>query len=731
MRKRDANTIENDGLLFPAVAEKKPARTRKASPAAAVAASQDAKRTAYERHRDRMGDVQREQSKSGRDIGPLPPVRDPARRAKATASLRAFAETYFPERFHLDWSGDHLKIIERMERVIRDGGLYAMACPRGFGKTTIVEVAVIFAMVLGLRSYIVIIGSDEGAAEEILESIKTELENNDLLAEDFPEVCHPIRKLEMINQRAKAQILDGVPTRMQWKERLIVLPTVRNSAASGCRIQVAGLEGRIRGMKFTRSDGRVARPDLVIPDDPQTDESANSPTQTEKRERLVAGAVLGLAGPGKKIAGFLPCTVIRRDDLADRVLDRKRHPAWQGERMKMVYRWPESEQATKLWARYFELRRESVAQGGKGEEANKLYAANRAAMDDGAIVAWEANRLDDEISGLQHAMNIRCDRGERAFFAEYQNEPLPDQEAPTNELKAEDVLGKLNGLRRAEIPLEASTLTAFIDVQGKLLVWTAVAWEDNFTGYVVDYGTFPDQKSTEWTRDPKYPLSRAFPKAGEEAQLVQGLGALCKSLLSREFARADGSTMRVQRCLVDASGSRSEIVKPFCRSSEWGNVLMPSHGRYVGPTQRQFSEYVKKRGEKVGLRWRIPVGTGKSGVRHVLFDSNWWKSFVHARFRTELGDPGAISLWGRTPDVHSMFAQHMLAERPTIQESRGVAVEVWNELPGRENDLFDCMVGAAVAASMLGVRAPGLEEATVRRGRRRVTIEELRARAAS
>ncbi len=727
MRKR--TKTEAEPLLIPAVAEKRSPRTRKASSAAAV--RDQHKADAYSRHRDRMGEAQREQSKAARDIGPLPQVRNPERRAKATKSLKAFCETYFPERFHLEWSADHLKVLERMEAVIRVGGLFAMACPRGFGKTTVVEVAVLLAMVLGLRSYIVIIGSDEGAAEEILESIKTEIENNDLLAEDFPEVCYPVRRLEMINQRAKGQTLDGEHTRMIWKEKLIVLPTVRGSLASGCRVQVAGLEGRIRGMKFTRSDGKVVRPDLVIPDDPQTDESANSPTQTEKRERLISGAVLGLAGPGKKIAGFMPCTVIRRDDLADRILDRKRHPSWQGERMQMVYRWPSSEEAKKLWEQYTTLRRESIGQGGKGEEANRLYVKNRKVMDDGALVAWEANRLDDEISGLQHAMNIRCDRGDRAFFAEFQNEPLPDQDTPTDELKADAILSKLNGMRRAEIPLEASTLTSFIDVQGKMLVWVAVAWEDNFTGYVVDYGTFPDQKSTEWTRDPKYPLSKAFPKAGEEAQLVQGLHALCRSLLTREFHRADGSTMRVQRCLIDASGSKSEIVKPFCRTSEWGNAVMPSHGRYVGPNQRQFSEYVKKRGEKVGLRWRVPVTTGKSGVRHVLFDSNWWKSFVHTRFRTELGDPGCVSLWGRTRDIHQMFAQHILAERPSVQESRGVSVEVWNELPGRENDLFDCMVGAAVAASMLGVRAPGLEEATSRRGRRRVTIDELRARAAS
>ena len=266
MRKRDANTIENDGLLFPAVADRKPPRTRKASPAAAVVASQDPKRSAYERHRDRMGDVQREQSKSGRDIGPLPPVRDPARRAKATASLRAFAETYFPERFHLDWSDDHLKIIQMMERVIRDGGLYAMACPRGFGKTTIVEVAVIFAMVLGLRSYIVIIGSDEGAAEEILESIKTELENNDLLAEDFPEVCHPIRKLEMINQRAKAGF-SWPPLPVSTGEPLDVSPEAvcwacRGSWSMRLRVEPSGFTACvfIPGVSFQSREAGEAQP---------------------------------------------------------------------------------------------------------------------------------------------------------------------------------------------------------------------------------------------------------------------------------------------------------------------------------------------------------------------------------------------------------------------------------------------------------------------------------------
>jgi hypothetical protein len=63
-------------------------------------------------------------------------------------------------------------------------------------------------------------------------------------------------------------------------------------------------------MKFTRADGQTVRPSLVVLDDPQTDESARSLSQCASRESILAGAVLGLAGPGKKISGIIPCTVI-------------------------------------------------------------------------------------------------------------------------------------------------------------------------------------------------------------------------------------------------------------------------------------------------------------------------------------------------------------------------------------------------------------------------------------
>ena len=129
--------------------------------------------------------------------------------------------------------------------------------------------AVLLALMANF-AFVALIGSDEEHAADMLDSIKAELENSDLLAADFPKVCHPIRSLEGITQRATGQLYQGKQTHIGWTAKEIVLPTIEGSAASGAIIRVAGITGRIRGMKFKRADGQSVRPSLVLIDDPQT-----------------------------------------------------------------------------------------------------------------------------------------------------------------------------------------------------------------------------------------------------------------------------------------------------------------------------------------------------------------------------------------------------------------------------------------------------------------------------
>jgi len=664
-----------------------------------------------------------ELSASGRDIGDIPDVADPQRKARAETDFRFFCEVYFPQTFCLPWSDDHLKVIAKIEQAVLRGGLFAMAMPRGSGKTSLAETACIWAMLTGARGFVCLIGSDAGHARSMLESIKVEFETNDLLLADYPEAVFPIHALERIHNRAKGQLCNGQHTRIVWTADEIVLPTIPDSKASGAIIRVAGIESRIRGMKFKRADGRAVRPSLVVLDDPQTDESARSDPQTRARMDTLNGAILNLAGPGQKIAGVMPCTVIRPGDMADQILDRDKHPTWQGTRTKLIYSFPDNE---KLWDQYAEIRADSFRNDGDGREATEFYRKHRQAMDAGAVIAWPERHNSDELSAIQHAVNLKL-QDERAFWAEYQNEPLPENEGDADMLTAEQIASKTSGQARGEIPIGCNHLTMFIDVHGKALFHMVVAWEDNFTGCVIDYGTYPDQQRAYFAlRDVQKTLGRSAPGAGMEGAIYAGLEKLTSDYLAREWRRDDGAMLRIERCLIDANwGQSTDVVYQFCRQSPHSAVIMPSHGRYVGASSVPFSEYKRKRGDRVGHHWRIPNVHGRRQVRHVVIDTNYWKSFVHARLAVAMGDPGCLSLFGRQPTDHQLLAEHVSAEYRVRTEARGRVVDEWKlRAGGPDNHWLDCLVGCAVAASVLGASLPGVSGGLSRRGKR-IKLSEL------
>ncbi len=648
----------------------------------------------------------REMSASGRNIGELPLVADVDRRARARRDFRFFAEKYFPQTFHLPWSPDHLRVISKIERAVIDGELFAMAMPRGSGKSSLCEAACLWALVFGHRDFVALIGSDEDHAENMLDSIKLELETNDLLHEDFPEVCFPIRALEGIHQRATGQLFHGRQTHIGWTAKEIILPTIPGSAASGAIVRVAGITGRIRGMKHKKADGSSIRPSLVLIDDPQTDESASSPSQCAARERVLSGAILGLAGPGLKISGLMTLTIMRKGDMADRILDEKKHPQWHGEKTRMLISIPRDET---LWARYAELRRAGMREGTGVSAANDFYVKHRAAMDAGARAAWEERKNVDEISAVQHAMNLRIDRGDEAFFSEYQNDPVPGCSSAGEILAADEVSKKLSGVDRGVVPVGSTVLTLFIDVHAKALYWMVVAWGQNFTGHIVDYGTEPDQDVDYfYLADVRRTLAAASPKAGLEGSIYSGLDRLCAKIMGREWP-CGGAAMRIDRCLIDANwGDSTDVVYEYARRSPFAPNITPSHGKYFGAKTRPMGQWAVKPGDKVGMNWRMPVASQRRAVRYVLFDSNFWKTFVRSRLLTETGDPGSLSFFGKNASVHRMVAEHLCAEVSVEISGPDRVCREWTLIPGRDNHLLDCVVGCAVAASIHGVSPPGV-----------------------
>lgn len=642
---------------------------------------------------------------AGRDIGELPPVAEPERKAACERDFRLFCDNYFPETFSLEWSPDHLKIIGKIETAVLSGGLFALAMARGSGKSTLTETAAIWAMLYGHREFVTLIGATETAALEMLESIKTELDVNERLSQDFPEVCYPIAQLDGIANRCAGQLYHGERTRITWTNNEIVLPTIAGSKASGIIVRVAGITGRVRGMKYKRADGRSVRPSLVVIDDPQTSESAGSLEQTRKRIRVLAGDILGLAGPGSKISGIMPCTIIRPGDMADIILNRQTHPDWNGEKTRMVDKFPVN---MKLWEQYAELRAESLRTDGNFQKATEFYIANRAAMDAGAEVSWEARFNHDEVSALQHAMNLKF-QDEIAFASEYQNDPLPEETGGDALLSIDEICGKVNGLAKGRVPLKCDRMSMFVDVQKALLYYMVIAWAEDFTGAVIDYGAFPDQHRREFSlADANPTIQSLYPDAGLEGGLYAALNALTEDYLGREYPREDGAMLKIERAMVDANwGQSTDVVYEFCRRSSYAGILLPSHGRYVGASSKPMTEYRKQPGDRLGFNWMMPSVAGKRAIRHVIYDTNYWKSFIHARLAVPTGDKGALTLYGRIPGVHQLLAEHLTAEYRVKTQGRGRTVDEWKLKPqSHDNHWLDCVTGCAVCGSMLGAALP-------------------------
>jgi hypothetical protein len=103
--------------------------------------------------------------------------------------------------------------------------------------------------------------SDSGdQARALLEPIRDELTNNELLRRDFPHVCEPA---------------DRRPPPSRWAADEII---TRN----GIRVTALGCRKRVRGLKQ-----REHRPSLIILDDVESDEGVRSREQPHQAQVMV------------------------------------------------------------------------------------------------------------------------------------------------------------------------------------------------------------------------------------------------------------------------------------------------------------------------------------------------------------------------------------------------------------------------------------------------------------
>lgn len=608
------------------------------------------------------------------------PCADPARRARCGKSLATFLRTYFPDVFRLKFSDDHLETIRIAEEVIREGGRFAVAMPRGSGKTSIMTKATLWAALYGYRKFIVLFSAESSAAARLVKMLAVDLTANDLLLEDFPEVCAAFAAGDFAPARLRALHHEGQKLGCTLAKDQITLPLhaalPEPNAARGAIIQCRGITAAVRGFIAATPDGKSVRPDLVLLDDPQTDESSRSPGQTAERESLIAGAIGGLAGPDVHLSALVTMTVIRRDDLAARLLDSRRHPEFTAKRFQAVYEWPKSP----LWADYDRLWAEDR------KSASAFYKQHRAEMDEGARVGWSARKRKGELSALQTMHNIRLEIGPEAFASEFQNEPKA-QHAARYDLDAEELREHVHPHARWIAPVDAHVLTFGVDVNLYGLSWTAVAWSDSAAGSVIDYG----RTSEIWK--PGAPFS-------EEQAIHAAILKLAAEILATRYTKADGSPLYASAIAIDCSFRRDAVLAGCAqaRSRSGSAQIIPTRGI-------SGRQYRPMNAARRGPGWHI----GNFGPSHKAFFVNVdeWREKMQRGFLLPPGSSGgSLALYSGALDGHREISRQIAAEQlvDVLSGSRMESVYVWALRPGEKNDFADALVYASAAGSYVGIK---------------------------
>lgn len=514
---------------------------------------------------------------------------------------------------------------------------------------------------------------------------------------------------------------------------------------AGVILRCSGIDGSIRGeAEVDPVTLEQPRPDLVILDDVQKDAKADSPVMCEKLIRLIDGAVTGLSGGGQHIDVLMPCTVIREGDAADTYLDPLKKPDFLGERCAMVKSWPagvtdfeitNETTAGKYWNTYAELRRTGLRDKGHTRDATDFLKKHQSSMEKGFVVSW-AHRYDkrSEISAQQHAMNLRLQLG-AMFLPEYQNIGRRLVEAADTMITAEQLMNKVVDYKRGQVPPNCQQIVAHIDVQDEVLFYLVFAFDYDFNGVFIDYGTWPDitlpyftkSQTASWSsitnlffkRHPEL-RSKAFRTSGGkvraplEAKLYWALGELVTFLKSKSYPRQDMAKkgLPISYISIDTRwGQGSEAVKRYIRESGH-KELIPYYGQAFQPTQRQLEEYERREGwlfENMKLpnvkepKWVIRPNP--DGMWYMAADVNRLKDFLFARLATPLGSPGNVALYSAPSEQHELISHHICSsEYPEPLSARGITKNQWTVREGTafDNDYLDCAAGCMATAGFCG-----------------------------
>ena len=265
------------------------------------------------------------------------------------------------------------------------GSRNVIAAPRGHAKSTNLTFKdSLHATVYGYKHYILLLSDSSEQAEGFLDEIKTELEENADLIEDFG-------------------ILKGEKT---WRSNGIL-------TKNDIKIEAIGSGKKVRGRKH-----RNWRPDLIVLDDIENDENVNTPEQRKKLKSWFEKAV-SKAGDTYTDIMYIG-TVLHYDSLLNNVLH---NPRYHAKKYRAVISWATNQKLWDIWESiYINLFNENHE-----VDAQAFFEEHREEMLEGTEVLWE-----DKLS-YYDLIEMKVTEGEASFNSELQNDPVDPDNATFNE----------------------------------------------------------------------------------------------------------------------------------------------------------------------------------------------------------------------------------------------------------------------------------------------------------
>lgn len=367
----------------------------------AALASVDYQRRLFEEYAARDGPHPERRAQLLREYGTGAALTGPKglRRKLAAFDLEYFGRAYLTHYFvrpspafhaELDasWSEGVLKGMDpytEAETISRmDGCRRATQAPRGHAKsTTFTFKDALHAAVYAYKHYIIILSDSSDQADGFLSDIKTELEENRALREDFGDMMGKV-----------------------WKASVILL-------ANGVKVEALGAGKKIRGRRH-----KQWRPDLIVCDDLENDENVHTKEQRDKLKNWFNKAVSECGDSYTDIVYI--GTMLHYDSLLAYVCTRPNYSV-------LKYRGVISfATRTDLWDAW-EAIYTDLTNPANVEEALAFYHANEADMLEGTAVLWA------EKWSYYQLMAKRVDIGTAAFNSEIQNNPIDPATCTFNE----------------------------------------------------------------------------------------------------------------------------------------------------------------------------------------------------------------------------------------------------------------------------------------------------------